>query len=90
MWHAGNAVDLLPFGGGKCGGIEKMLEHFGMKAEEAAAVGDGKNDVSMLEYAGVGIAMGNGCEEAKRVADFVVAGIEEEGLLEAVEEILRR
>ena len=90
MWHAGNAVDLLPFGGGKCGGIEKMLEHFGMKAEEAAAVGDGKNDVSMLEYAGVGIAMGNGCEEAKGAADFVVAGIEEEGLLEAVEEILRR
>ena len=90
MWHAGNAVDLLPFGGGKCGGIERTLEYFGMKAEEAAAVGDGKNDVSMLAYVGVGVAMGNGCEEAKRAADFVVERIELEGLLEAVEGILRR
>ena len=90
MWHAGNAVDLLPFGGGKCGGIERTLEYFGMKAEEAAAVGDGKNDVSMLAYVGVGVAMGNGCEEAKRAADLVVERIELEGLLEAVEGILRR
>ena len=71
------------------GGIERTLEYFGMKAEEAAAVGDGKNDVSMLAYVGVGVAMGNGCEEAKRAADFVVERIEKEGLLEAVEGILR-
>ena len=84
VWHDGNALDLLPAGGGKELGIAKILEHFGLSRQEAAAVGDGGNDMSMLRYAGVGIAMGNGGPQVKAAADYVTAPIGEGGLLEAV------
>ena len=84
LWHDGNALDLLPAGGGKALGIAKILEHWGLSGREAAAVGDGGNDVSMLRYAGVGIAMGNGGPEVKAAADYVTAPVGAGGLLEAV------
>lgn len=84
IWHDGNALDLLPEGGGKELGIAKILESWGMSGREAAAVGDGGNDVSMLRYAGVGIAMGNSGPHVKAAADYVTAPIGEGGLLEAV------
>ena len=90
VWHAGNALDLLPAGGGKCVGIEAVLRHYGMDAREAAAIGDGANDVSMLRYAGLGIAMGNGCQAAKAAADAVVGKLKDGGLKEGVELVLGR
>lgn len=90
VWHDGGAIDLLPAEGGKCRGIQEVIQRWGLAPEEIAAVGDGANDVSMLRFAGVGIAMGNGCAAAREAADYVTGHIREGGLVEAMEYLLRR
>ena len=52
--------------------------------EEIMAFGDAENDIDMLEYAGIGIAMGNGDDGVKAVADFVTRDIDEDGIAYAL------
>lgn len=52
--------------------------------KDTIAFGDGRNDIEMLETAGLGIAMGNAVDEAKAVADYVTARIEDDGIQKAL------
>ena len=88
VWHDGEGVDLTPKGGGKCSGIREVIARYGIKPEEMAAIGDGNNDVSMLAYAGIGIAMGNGTRKAIEAADHVTGSVSEGGLAQAVDYLL--
>ncbi|EMY4795768.1 Cof-type HAD-IIB family hydrolase [Bacillus pacificus] len=65
--------------------IQKVLEHLNICKSEAVAFGDGGNDIEMLQYVGLGIAMGNGGEELKTRADFVTKKASEGGILFALE-----
>ena len=76
-------VDIISKNGGKSVGIQKVLEHYGIKKEEMIAFGDSYNDIDMLQFAGVGVAMGNAADEAKAAADYVTADIDDEGILKA-------
>lgn len=60
--------------------ILKVLEHFNIDKSESIAFGDGENDIDMLELAGLGIAMGNGHDHLKKVADFVTKKSSEDGI----------
>ena len=60
--------------------IQKVLQYFGIDHSEAIAFGDGENDIDMLELVGLGIAMGNGNEKLKDIADFVTKKSSEEGI----------
>ncbi|MBW8351292.1 Cof-type HAD-IIB family hydrolase [Bacillus sp. IITD106] len=60
--------------------ILKVLQYFGIDKSEAIAFGDGENDIDMLELVGLGIAMGNGNEKLKKVADFVTKKSGEDGI----------
>lgn len=51
-----------------------------IKQEEVMAFGDAQNDISMIEFAGLGIAMGNACEELKAVADEITLSNNEDGI----------
>ena len=51
-------------------------------------MGDGLNDLELLEYAGIGAAMGNGVPELKQTADRVLPPVEEDGLARFVQELL--
>ena len=77
-------ADILPEGGGKPNGLAAMLKHFGWTRDEAIAFGDGGNDVTMLDYAGIGVAMGNACDTAKQAADYVTDDIMKDGLAKAL------
>ena len=59
--------------------LERLSESMGIAPEEIIAVGDHLNDLSMIEFAGLGVAMGNGDEEVLRVADWITRSNEEEG-----------
>lgn len=89
-WHNGGAFDITPKGGSKALGIQKVLEHYDWARNEIAAIGDGYNDIPMISYAGVGIAMGNGNDEIKAAADYVTDPIDQEGLLHAVQYLIRQ
>lgn len=64
--------------------IKKVLEYFSIDKSEAIAFGDGENDIDMLELVGLGIAMGNGNEKLKQVADFVTKKSSEDGIAVAL------
>lgn len=76
-------VDVIPADGGKAVGLEAVLKHLGMDRAESMAFGDGGNDTEMLLYAGVGVAMGNACDEAKAAADYVTADVDDGGIAQA-------
>ena len=82
-WHYGGK-DIIAGGGGKMSGIKRYLELAGIKREEIIAFGDAENDLEMLQFAGIGVAMGNGAEEVKAAADYVTADIDDDGIEKAL------
>jgi hypothetical protein len=78
-------VDIIAESSGKVPGIEKMMESFGLKREEIIAFGDGENDMEMLEFAGIGVAMGNASDEVKACADYVTRDVDDGGILAALQ-----
>lgn len=76
-------ADMIPENGGKPVGMQKMLDRIGVDVSECIAFGDGGNDITMLEYAGIGVAMGNASDEVKKHADYVTAASEDDGILKA-------
>lgn len=71
----------------KAGGMSELLSFSGMSREDTIAFGDGPNDIDMLEFAGVGVAMAGGVHAAKACADLVAGRIEEDGLARAMEQL---
>lgn len=67
-------------------GLEALTARLGLKREHCMAFGDGENDVEMLTWAGVGVAMGNACEELKRVANLVCGASWEDGIAHTVKQ----
>ncbi|MCF0112149.1 MAG: HAD family phosphatase [Erysipelotrichaceae bacterium] len=68
----------------KGNGLQALAEYLGLCKEEVMAIGDNNNDVPMLRYAGVAVAMGNAKPEALRCADRVVASCDNCGVAEAI------
>ncbi len=64
----------------KATGMEKLLTYIGMTREDSIAFGDGPNDFEMIEYANIGVAMGNAIDELKQIANLVTDHINEDGL----------
>ena len=77
-------IDIIPRNGGKSTGIQKFLDSQGLRQDEIMAFGDGQNDIEMLRFAGIGIAMGNAKEEVKKVADYVTDTVDHDGIAKAL------
>ena len=65
--------------------LAALAERFGIAREDVMAIGDSFNDLEMIKYAGIGVAMGNARSEIKEQADLVTASNEEDGVAEAIE-----
>ena len=78
-------IEVMPQGIDKAASLARLFEIIGLDKEDAVACGDGFNDQSMIEYAGVGVAMANAQERVKEAADYVtVHSNDEDGLVEVI------
>lgn len=78
-WHP-VSVDVLPKGGSKAKGIEKIVKELGFPEERQYAFGDGLNDREMLAAVRNSVAMGNAGEKVKKVARYVTKSVEDNGI----------
>ena len=79
-----HGVDIIAAKGGKSVGMKFFGESLGISAEEMMAFGDAGNDMDMIEYAGIGIAMGNAEECLKKIADDVTTDVDDDGIWNAL------
>ena len=75
-------LDLAPEGVSKASGLQEVVERLGLGAEDVLAIGDGRNDIEMLTWAGRGVAMGQAPDEVKAAADAVTGSVQEDGAAE--------
>ena len=81
-------LEVVPCGVNKANTLGALLEHLGVTREEVIAVGDGVCDVTMLQLAGMGVAMGHSQDSVKVCADYVTASNKEDGVALAVEKLI--
>ncbi|MBM7573240.1 Cof-type HAD-IIB family hydrolase [Aquibacillus albus] len=79
-WHP-LSTDILPAGGSKANGIEKIIEKLGIAKQFQVAFGDSLNDLEMLSQIENSVAMGNGHDLAKKAAKYETKSVEEDGIL---------
>lgn len=70
---------------GKGPSLQKLAEHLGIDRANVMAIGDQENDLTMLQYAGTSVAMGNAIDAVKAVARFETASNSEDGVAQAIE-----
>jgi Cof subfamily protein (haloacid dehalogenase superfamily) len=73
-------ADVNPGGVSKQKGVEFFCDHFNIDVSETMAFGDGGNDISMLKFVKIGVAMGNAGDNVKEVADFVTEEVDHHGV----------
>ncbi len=78
-------IEIMPQNVDKATSLDKMLPAIGVTRENTVCCGDGFNDISMIKYAGVGVAMGNAKDVVKEAADYITGTNDEDGLVEVIE-----
>ena len=76
--------EILPKCVNKATGLKALAEHLGIPREQIMAIGDENNDIEMIEYAGLGVAMGNAPDAIKALADVTTTSNEEDGVATAI------
>lgn len=75
--------EITPQGVHKARGIQSILQEGEREQADVIAIGDSENDIEMLKFAAVGVAMGNASPSVKEAADMVTASLREEGIAQA-------
>jgi hydroxymethylpyrimidine pyrophosphatase-like HAD family hydrolase len=81
-------LEVLPPNASKGNALKVLLKHVGVKAEHVLAMGDGENDIDMVQMAGIGVAVGNAFQGLKDIADHVVGTNDEDGVAQALEQFV--
>lgn len=81
-------LEFMGEGVSKAVALERLGQMLGSTREEAIAVGDGFNDLEMIEYAGLGVAMENAPEGVKAKADYITDSNDEDGVAKAIEKFM--
>lgn len=77
-------ADVNPGGISKQNGVQQFCDHFNVDISETMAFGDGGNDISMLKFVKIGVAMGNAGDNVKEVADFITDEVDDDGVEKAL------
>lgn len=83
--HEGVTIEFVPKGFSKATGIQIITRALGVERQDILAFGDSNNDLDMLEYAGIGVAMGNGTPQIRERADYVTGSLENDGIWNALQ-----
>ena len=73
----------------KASSLDKVLPVLSVSRENSICCGDGFNDLSMIKYAGLGVAMGNAQGAVKEAADYITATNDNDGLVEVIEKFMK-
>ena len=71
----------------KASSIDRLLKMIGVSTDECIACGDGFNDITMIQYAGLGVAMDNACDMVKKAADFITLSNDSDGIAHVLEKM---
>lgn len=82
-WHP-LFCDISPKGGTKQNGIDQFLKYYQINLEDTMAFGDGGNDIEMLKHVNLAIAMKNGNDEVKKIADYITDDVDNDGIFKAL------
>lgn len=82
-------LEIMPQNIDKAYTLQKLLSSIGMTADQMICCGDGYNDLSMIEYAGLGVAMDNAQPIVKEKADYITRSNDEDGVLYVIEQFMR-
>jgi hypothetical protein len=82
-------LEIMPLNIDKAHSLSKLLSTIGISADSMICCGDGFNDLSMIEYAGLGVAMANAQPVIKDVADFITKSNDEDGILHVINTFMR-
>ncbi|GAA1932023.1 HAD family hydrolase [Nocardioides marmoribigeumensis] len=78
-------LDLAPKGVSKASGLADVAARLGVPAQDVLAIGDGRNDIEMLQWAGRGVAMGQASDDVQAVADHVTDTVHADGVARELE-----
>ena len=83
-----NYLEIIAPGVDKARAVIELAQTLGVDLSQVAAIGDGENDVEMLQAVGLGIAMGNACDAAKAAAGWLTGTNDEGGVAQAVRRLM--
>jgi len=90
IMQPGGKMEIVPQGVSKLAGLRRLAQHIGVSLKETVVIGDGIDDLPVIEAAGLGVAMGNAPTEVKRAADWVTRSNEQLGVAYMVKEHFRK
>jgi Cof subfamily protein (haloacid dehalogenase superfamily) len=83
-----NNIEINHAGTSKGDALSHLCNRLGIRPEQVMAIGDGDNDMEMLKFAGCGVAMKNGIDRLKSIADYITLSNEEDGVAYAIERLI--
>lgn len=85
-WH--NNFEVMPKGTSKGNAVKILAQMLGIDREEVICIGDSENDLSMIKYAGLGVAMGNALDIVKENADYITDTNSEAGVGKVIQKFI--
>ncbi|MGG7077119.1 Cof-type HAD-IIB family hydrolase [Clostridium sardiniense] len=80
--------EIMQKGSTKGDAVKRLAEYFNISREEVMCIGDSENDFSMIEYAGIGVAMGNAIEKVKFASDYITDTNINDGVAKAIKKFV--
>lgn len=82
-------IEVMPAGVDKAASLDKLVAMLGMNKEDTICCGDGFNDLSMIRYAGIGVAMDNAQAAVKSEADFITLSNDDDGIVHVIDKFIK-
>ena len=81
-------LEFMPQNISKAYSLQKLLDHLKLEKSEMIACGDGYNDLSMIDFAGLGVAMDNAVDEVKEKAQYITSSNDHNGIVQVIEKFI--